>query len=257
MKRLLIPFALIFCISAIAQPYQSENLIYLNSDGNPTKEKKAVMVRQVLQLNDTLWETNLYRKNGPRIMSLRSREATGTVFNGSYQTYRADGWEDTLGYYHNGKREGRWTVFAKTRSTFQLQYEDGQLLWKKDSMQVNRELDSAMAAHTADTFKKIEIESEYPGGVRGWLSFLNHNLRYPDDAVNNNLMGIVVIEFIVDKDGSVLPTSLAVRQSVAISLDEESLRVIYKSGSWVPAVQSGRNVKSYKLQPIVFRLERR
>jgi protein TonB len=256
MKRFLVPYALIFCIRAIAQPYQNEKLTYLNEDGNSTREKKAIMVRQVVQLNDTLWETNLYRKNGPRVSSLRSKDADGTVLNGSYQAYRADGWEDTLGYFHNGKRAGHWLVFAKTRVAFELQYEEGRLLWNKDSMQVNRERDSAKAANAADTFKKVEVESDYPGGVRAWLGYLNHNLRYPDDAVNNSLMGNVVIEFIVDKDGSVQPTSLWVRQSVAISLDKEALRVIYQSGSWVPAVQSGRNVKSYKLQPIVFRLQR-
>jgi hypothetical protein len=78
-KRLLVPFALILSISAIAQPYQNEKLSYLNEDGNPIREKKAALVRQVVQVNDTLWETNLYQKNGPRISSLRSRDAGGTV----------------------------------------------------------------------------------------------------------------------------------------------------------------------------------
>ena len=255
-KILLAPLALIFCLSAIAQPYQNEKLSYLNEDGNPVREKKAALIRQVVQVSDTLWETNLYRKNGPRISSRRSRDAGGTVLNGTYLTYRADGWADTLGRFHNGKRDGLWIVLAKQRTVFELRYREGQLISNKDSMRINRERDSAKAAHAADTFKKVEIESAYPGGIGAWLLFLNHNLRYPDDAVSNSLMGNVVIEFIVDKDGAVPPTSLGVRQSVAISLDKEALRVILLSGNWTPAVQSGRNVKSYKLQPIAFRLER-
>jgi protein TonB len=35
----------------------------------------------------------------------------------------------------------------------------------------------------------------------------------------------------------------------------EAIRVIKKSGKWEPAVQNGRKVKSYKKQPITFRLE--
>jgi protein TonB len=33
------------------------------------------------------------------------------------------------------------------------------------------------------------------------------------------------------------------------------MRVIKKSGNWKPAIQNGRQVKSYKKQPIVFKLE--
>jgi len=38
-------------------------------------------------------------------------------------------------------------------------------------------------------------------------------------------------------------------------LRAEAVRVIKKSGKWTAAVQNGRQVKSYKKQPITFRLE--
>jgi len=37
-------------------------------------------------------------------------------------------------------------------------------------------------------------------------------------------------------------------------LREEAIRVIKKSGQWTPAVQNGRYVKSYKRQPVIFRI---
>ncbi len=255
MKKLLSPFALILSISALAQPYQSENLTYLNSDGSPTKEKKAAMVRQVAQLNDTLWEINLYRMDGPRLSSLRSRDADGTVLNGSYIIYRADGWADTLGHYRNGKRDGRWTVFAGKPLAFELQYEDGLLVWKKDSMQLKRERDSINAANPSDTDTTGDVRTEYPGGTRAWLRYLNQTLRYPDEAVTKNLMGTVGIEIVVEKDGSIPPASLWVRRSVVISLDKEAMRVICLSSPWVPAEHAGKSVKTEKLQPLGFRLE--
>ena len=102
------------------------------------------------------------------------------------------------------------------------------------------------------TFTKVEIESEYPGGASAWQRYLNKNLRYPQDAIDNDIQGTVVVQFIVDKGG-------VVSEVEAISgpqeLRDEAVRVIRKSGQWTPAVQNGRQVKSYKKQPIVFRLE--
>jgi len=104
------------------------------------------------------------------------------------------------------------------------------------------------------TFTKVEIESEFPGGAAAWLRYLNKNLRYPDDAVNNEIQGTVVVQFIVDKEGNVSDVQ-AISGPDNGGLREEAIRVIKKSGRWTPAVQNGRQVKSYKKQPIVFKLE--
>ena len=104
------------------------------------------------------------------------------------------------------------------------------------------------------TFTKVEIESEFPGGGAAWLRYLNKNLRYPDDAVNNEIQGTVVVQFIVDKEGNVSDVQ-AISGPDNGGLREEAIRVIKKSGKWTPAVQNGRQVKSYKKQPIVFKLE--
>ncbi|HET9277086.1 MAG TPA: energy transducer TonB [Flavitalea sp.] len=102
------------------------------------------------------------------------------------------------------------------------------------------------------TFTKVEIESEYPGGAAAWQRYLIKTLRYPQEAQDNEIQGTVVVQFIVDKAG-------VVSEVEAISgpkeLRDEAVRVIRKSGQWTPAVQNGRQVKSYKKQPIQFRLE--
>jgi len=104
------------------------------------------------------------------------------------------------------------------------------------------------------TFTKVEIESEYPGGSAAWLRFLNKNLRYPEEAVNNEIQGTVIVQFIVDKEGNVSDVQ-AVSGPEAGGLREEAMRVIKRSGRWTPAIQNGRNVKSYKKQPVGFKLE--
>ena len=102
------------------------------------------------------------------------------------------------------------------------------------------------------TFTKVEIESSYPGGPGAWSRYLNKSLRYPQEAIDNEIQGTVVVQFIVDKEGNVSEVQAI---SGPKELHEEAARVIKKSGKWQPAVQNGRQVKSYKKQPIVFRLE--
>src|SRR6478609_1645117 len=102
------------------------------------------------------------------------------------------------------------------------------------------------------TFTKVEIESEYPGGASAWQRYLNKNLRYPQEAIDNEIQGTIVVQFIVDKAGTVSDVEAI---SGPNELRAEAVRVIKKSGTWTPAVQNGRQVKSYKKQPITFRLE--
>jgi protein TonB len=102
------------------------------------------------------------------------------------------------------------------------------------------------------TFTKVEIESSYPGGAAAWQRYLIKTLRYPQEAQDNEIQGTVVVQFIVDKAGMVSSVEAI---SGPKELQDEAVRVIKKSGQWTPAVQNGRQVKSYKKQPIQFRLE--
>jgi len=104
------------------------------------------------------------------------------------------------------------------------------------------------------TFTKVEIESEYPGGQGAWMRYLNKTFRYPDQAVEQEIQGTVVVQFIVDKEGNVSDVE-AISGPKEGGLRDEAIRVIKKSGKWTPAVQNGRQVKSYKKQPITFRLQ--
>jgi protein TonB len=76
-------------------------------------------------------------------------------------------------------------------------------------------------------FTRVEIESQYPGGLNAWAAYLNRNLSYPQDAVDKEVQGMVIIQFIVDIMGNVSDVN-------AISGPEElraaAINVIKKSG---------------------------
>lgn len=102
-----------------------------------------------------------------------------------------------------------------------------------------------------DIYISVQIESAYPGGRAAWERFLHKNLHYPQQAQDDEIEGMVVVQFVVDLEGNV-------SQVQAISgppeLRDEAIRVIKKSGKWTPAIQNGRQVPSYKKQPIGFQL---
>jgi protein TonB len=102
-------------------------------------------------------------------------------------------------------------------------------------------------------FIKVEKDAEYPGGMIAWKRYLDRNFRYPEDAVNIQVQGVVVVQFIVDKDGNVSDVQ-AISGPTDGGLREEAIRVIKKSGKWVPALQNGSFVKAYRKQSVVFQI---
>jgi protein TonB len=99
---------------------------------------------------------------------------------------------------------------------------------------------------------EFPIEAEFPGGNAGWLQFLQKHLTYPAGAVNAEIEGMVVLHFTVCDDGSLCDIK-AIRGPQ--ELQQSAIDVLKKSPKWMPAKLHGRNVVSYKSQPIVYRLE--
>lgn len=240
---------------ALTQTYKNEKVIYLDADGHPTKLKKAALIEQVIQFGDTLWEFNIYNQPGHCIRSIQCSDAEGNVFNGRFVSYSLFGTADTIGDCVKGSRSGQWGFYTPQGRLLGHQfYKNGELLWTKDTLQIQHELDSVKALHADNsrTAKKLEFESNFPGGAMGWLQYLNKSLRYPDDAVNNRVQGTVIVDFLVDTTGHIPASSVWVSRSIDFDLDEEAVRMILNSPAWIPASRNGRLVKSYKRQPIVF-----
>jgi protein TonB len=98
----------------------------------------------------------------------------------------------------------------------------------------------------------VEKDAGYPGGAEAWRRFLIRNLRIPEVAIDNNISGTVIVQFVVDRQGNVSNVEAI---SGPMELRDEAVRVIKKSGKWTPALQNGNHVPSYKKQPIVIRID--
>lgn len=101
-------------------------------------------------------------------------------------------------------------------------------------------------------YDKVEVMPEYPGGAAAFMRYLAQNVKYPTVAQENGTQGIVVVQFVVDADGSV--TNAHVITSVDPYLDEEALRVIKSMPRWTPGKLNGKPVRVKYTTPIKFRL---
>ena len=107
-------------------------------------------------------------------------------------------------------------------------------------------------SETEMPFDVVEQMPEYPGGIQEMMKFLSENVKYPVAAMKTGVQGRVVVQFIVEKDGTV--TSGKVMRSVNEELDAEALRVVNAMPKWTPGKQKGQAVRVKYTLPISFRL---
>ena len=100
----------------------------------------------------------------------------------------------------------------------------------------------------------VEQEAEYPGGMSAMLKFISDNLVYPEDAVENEIIGKVILKFVVDVDGSVGNITIERGVPDGHSLEQAAIDVCKKFPKFKPAMQNGKAVKTYFLLPINFQL---
>lgn len=104
-----------------------------------------------------------------------------------------------------------------------------------------------------EPFMVVENMPGFPGGPMAMMQYLQGNIRYPEEARDNNIQGRVMIQFVVEKDGSISNTEVV--KSVHELLDAEALRCISAMPAWTPGTQRGEAVRVKLMVPINFRLD--
>lgn len=100
---------------------------------------------------------------------------------------------------------------------------------------------------------RVDEKPSFPGGESAMKSYLNSNVNYPVVAQENGVQGRVIVESIIEKDGSM--SDVKVIRSVDPSLDREALRVVKAMPKWTPAKLKGIPVRTKCTTPVVFRLQ--
>ena len=107
---------------------------------------------------------------------------------------------------------------------------------------------------TGDEIFDIAEESpSFPGGIDKFRNFMVANLVYPRMARDLGVQGKAVVQFFIEKDGSV--TNVVVVRGLGHGTDEEAVRVLTKSPKWNPGQQQGKPVRVLHTVPVVFSLK--
>ncbi len=132
-------------------------------------------------------------------------------------------------------------------------------------------------------FEVTEEPAQYPGGQAALMQYVAQNIRYPKIAAENGVQGRVLVQFVVEKDGSLSNFAVVkksgdiitknaqsgitvnaqgsateenkVPQEAFDALNAEALRVLRGMPNWTPAKQRGQTVRMKYTLPVTFRLE--
>lgn len=109
-----------------------------------------------------------------------------------------------------------------------------------------------MQAQQKDVYEIVDTPPTYVGGESAMYKFLSENIVYPPLAIENNIQGRVMIQFVIDEKGKV--TNPVILRGVDPVLDKEALRVIKQMPNWNPGTLKGKAVKVRYTMPVQFKL---
>lgn len=101
-------------------------------------------------------------------------------------------------------------------------------------------------------FQVVENMPEFPGGTAALMAYLRKNIKYPTICQEQGIQGRVVVQFVVNKDGSIVDPEVI--KPVNPYLDKEALRVISTMPKWKPGEQRGKPVRVKFTVPVQFKL---
>lgn len=113
---------------------------------------------------------------------------------------------------------------------------------------------STMSADKMGYYNYTETVPSFPGGQSSLESYINNNIEYPQEAIDNNAEGTVHVMFTIDENGQVgnAKTTGAV---IGYGLEEEAIKVVNGMSKWTPGMIKGKKVKSWYALPITYKLE--
>ncbi|MBQ2535998.1 MAG: energy transducer TonB, partial [Bacteroidaceae bacterium] len=116
------------------------------------------------------------------------------------------------------------------------------------------------AIHDDPIFEVVEEPAQYPGGQAALMQYLAQNIRYPKISAENGVQGRVIVQFVIEKDGSlsnfkIVKDAKPVSDGITVNaqgttaegndipkeaygaLNIEALRVLRGMPNWTPAKQ--------------------
>lgn len=104
-----------------------------------------------------------------------------------------------------------------------------------------------------EIFTAVEQMPQFPGGEAELMKYIQKNLKYPPVAMENNIQGRVVVQFVVTKTGKIGEVKVARGRDP--DLDKEAVRVVKSLPDFIPGKMNGQSVNVWYTLPITFKLQ--
>lgn len=222
-----------------------------------------------------------YDKNGNLIVKGQAGSRNGLTKKGSFEYYRPGGRLLAKGSFEKGLRTGEWQYFnAEGRLTTADELikemptvtfvkdsalEKGRCLcytrhgyWEKIELSTHDEMVSYYQMGDLITidggFMLVDKLPEYRGGMEAFYDYVHRKIDYPRISRKKGMQGNAFFSFVVSAQGEV--TKIKALRSVDYATNkiiEKTLRST--SGHWRPGIRDGKNVSTYLVLPVQFKLK--
>lgn len=102
-------------------------------------------------------------------------------------------------------------------------------------------------------FQSVEQMPQFPGGDAELMKYISSHIKYPTMAMENNIQGRVVVQFVVTKTGAI--GEVKVVRSKDPDLDREAVRVVKSLPNFIPGKMNGQAVNVWYTLPVNFKLQ--
>lgn len=201
--------------------------------------KKLPVEREVLVVTGYSNRSSIKRIPEPKTID------SVMIKHGTFTEWYETGEIKMRGSYYAGKLQGLVETFYLNK---QLKRQD------------NYHLDTLKSGWCYDTLGKaityfpFETKPQYKGGGFAMYKFLANNIKYPIEAREQDIEGIIYMQFMIEKDGSMEDIQLI--KSADILLNEEALRVLGLLTKWEAGTLDGEKLRGIYMIPIKFNLKK-
>ena len=100
-------------------------------------------------------------------------------------------------------------------------------------------------------YMDLDTMPVFPGGSVEFISYIESELVYPENARSANINGVVNVDFVIEKDGNV--SNVTINNSLGYGCDEAAAKVILRSPKWKPGYYLGKPTRTLISIPVTFK----
>lgn len=263
---------------------KSQGIIYLDENNNPSDFDNAKYYQTIKYEGDSA-KIKIYFLSNDQLRAELSQDKSSEKLKGKSTWYYENGNLEMEVNYANDKRIGFfksyyengsqkvWKIYDEAGNEKVIQFWDnnGQPKLIKGSGEftefnfttnsnnyysyVDSVLVDGYSERLSDSkrfYLVLDTQAEPVIGMENFYKKIRKKLKYPFKAVMNDIQGVVFIQFVIEKDGSI--TEPKVIKGAHPLLDEEALRTFnkLKTLEWKPATYKNENVAELMVIPINF-----